>query len=61
MRGKNGCDIVWVVTISRKHLFLVARIVVDAVLTNREANRQWPSAWDADYHVAAVPGTAEPL
>ncbi|HWR51345.1 MAG TPA: hypothetical protein VN428_09575 [Bryobacteraceae bacterium] len=54
-------DTVWVVTIKQQRLFLVARIVVGAVLDKEQAKRRWPRVWDAEYHVGAVQGTAEPL
>ncbi|MGJ5819957.1 HNH endonuclease [Paludibaculum fermentans] len=30
-------------------------------MSREEASLNWPTSWDAEYHIATVPGTAEPL
>lgn len=61
-RVKQG-DRVWIVTFTDGRLMLMGRIVADAVTSQRTAARllgRKPSElWDADWHVIAMPGTAD--
>jgi hypothetical protein len=55
---KNG-DIVWIVTIDNTNLYLYGRIDVDAVVSQREAERllKTENLWVANYHIIARKGT----
>lgn len=56
-------DVVWIITISEKHMYLIGRLEVDVVVNPREAARilQDHNLWGATYHAIAVPGSESKL
>jgi hypothetical protein len=55
-------DRVYLLTSDAGKLYLVGRIIVDAVVSQQEAESRLGRGdlWEADYHILAAPGTAMP-
>lgn len=57
-------DHLWVVTVADKRLILFGKMTVDAIVSQRVAERRLKGRkdlWEADYHAVTKDGTAEPM
>jgi len=61
---RNG-DHVYLLTSRQGNLYLLGRIIVDAIVGQREAASRLgcepEELWEADYHILAAPGTTMPV